>query len=470
MRSKMKTYKYRVANIIANDHIKPNGGIGAGLQSCVQMFQDLGAVNDIIMDKAPDDKPRQNFVKWFKDNDCNIITPLDPLDLKTYKQIHGFSNSICLEESLNFRNSIYRALHKNIYDLIVVHSTQAGIALYGLDILDRIPSVMYTHDYNAVFKNADGGEGRINFGVGITRFNDMVYRLPGYIVGTHSQRNVEELAHPTAMCLPLPLTAKDLLKPLTDEEKQKQNGVLFIGRWEPRKDPEAYCDLIAKTKLPAKLLVSSNESIKKFKAAFEKRGITDYEFAIDRYEQAQQRGFTTQDEKCAFIRSCKVSFLPYVYEAYGLAQYETLCVMPGVVYEHNIWHENFRQFPHLHKETKQSAPDKVLELHNNPQHNSAQKEIIEYEATVPGMWNALLSAPKAEVKSTSRFSQHNNIWHNEVVSKLKRHLGIEDIQSVLNAQHLYQRYYTLTDTWYTKDNTPPIENAEVSIMDWAKGL
>ena len=49
-------------------------------------------------------------------------------------------------------------------------------------------------------------------------------------------------------------------------------------------------------------------------------------------------------------------------------------------------------------------------------------------------------------------------------------MGIEDIHSILNAQKEFKRYYTTTDTWYTKDNTYPTEEVEVSITDWAKGL
>ena len=475
----MKTYKYRVAHIVCNSQLKPNGGIGAGVQSCVQMFQDLGAQCDLITDIPPSsiDKDRVNFLQWFKNNQCQIITPTKPLNYTLYKTLAGNRDTINHEETINFRNSICKALHKNIYNLFVVHSTQAGLSLYGLDIVDKIPSVIYTHDFNAVFKTAPGDEGRGMCTVSITRFNDMVYRLPGYIIGTHTERNAKEINHSTALCLPLPLTAKDLLNPLTQEEKDKQNGVLFIGRWEPRKDPEAYCDLIAQTKLPAKLLVSSKQSINNFEKAFEKRGITDYEFARNRYPEARQRGFVNQEEKCDFIRSCKVSFLPYVYEAYGLAQYEALTSMPGVVYKHNVWHENFAQFPHLYKETKQTAPQKVIDLHKD-NHKSAQQEIIAYEKTVPNNWKTLLNSqiPLNNVKPSSRFSKHNNIWHHEVISKLKRDMSIEDVHSILNAQSLFKRYYTLTDTWYTKDNTLPTNEAELvwananDFLRWSRGL
>ena len=150
----MKTYKYRVAHIVCNSQLKPNGGIGAGVQSCVQMFQDFGAQCDLITDIPPSsiDKDRVNFLQWFKNNQCQIITPTKPLNYTLYKTLAGNKDTINHEETINFRNSICKALHKNIYNLFVVHSTQAGLSLYGLDIVDKIPSVINTHDFNAVFK------------------------------------------------------------------------------------------------------------------------------------------------------------------------------------------------------------------------------------------------------------------------------------------------------------------------------
>jgi len=471
----MKTKRYRVAHVASCSHMKPNGGIGAGLQSVVQMFEQMGCQNDIIMNKLPEDPAphtRQKFLQTFKDQGCQIIVPDKPVPMRPYTLLMGsHNNGICGEEQLNFRNAIWRALQTNLYDLFVVHSTQAAVGLYALDIVGRIPSVMYTHDYNAVFKDAKGSQGRMNNSDSATNFNDMVYRLPGWVIGTHTERNVREIG-PQARCLPLPLTARGLLTPLTEEEKRSQRGVLFIGRWEPRKAPQKYVDLIAATGLPARLLVSSELSRAKFKLAFAEAGITDYEFAIDRYEQAQQRGYTDQTEKNEFIRTCKVSFLPYVYEAYGLAQYEALCVMPGVVLEQNIWHRNFTQFPQLHVEKDfDSAVLRVKQLHSAP-HQSAQQEIEQWERAVPEMWRRVLMTPRPERRASSRFSQQDNIWHHDALAKLKRTPCLDDIYSIINAQNQFKRYYTETDTWYTKTQTLPTqkEKQEVSILDWAKGF
>jgi hypothetical protein len=470
---KNKVYDYRVAMVVSNNHLKPDGGIGTSVQSSVQMFQTLGARVDLIMDIEPtNDVIRSNFISWFKNNDCKVITSNNRSGYKFYREFSGKRNVINFDETINFRDSIYRALQKNIYDLFVVHSTQAGVSLYAFDIADKVPSVMYTHDYNTVFTNAS--RSRLNDTLSLAAYNDMVHKLPNYIIGTHTERNVKQINHSTALCLPLPLTAKDLLIPLTQEEKDKQNGVLFVGRWESNQNPLAYCDLIAKTKLPARLLVSSDFSIDKWKKEFKARGIKDYEFAKDRYPEAKKRGFTNQKEKSKFIKSCKVSFLPYVREAYGLAQYEALTSMPSVVYAHNIWHKNFAQFPHLYKETEKTAPQRVLDLHNDPTHKSAQQEIIAYEKTVPDNWKMLLDAqlPVTPVKNvTSRMRLHNNFWHNDFISKLKRPMSIEDIRSIYNTQSLFKRYYTATDTWYTQDNTLPTEDdAVISIQDYAKGL
>ena len=51
-----------------------------------------------------------------------------------------------------------------------------------------------------------------------------------------------------------------------EEHNKERSGVLWIGRWEPRKNPEEFIRVIKETKLPAKVITNTNGA-RKFEAA-----------------------------------------------------------------------------------------------------------------------------------------------------------------------------------------------------------
>ena len=100
---KNKVYDYRVAMVVSNNHLKPDGGIGTSVQSSVQMFQTLGARVDLIMDIEPtNDVIRSNFISWFKNNDCKVITSNNRSGYKFYREFSGKRNVI------NFDFNLYK--------------------------------------------------------------------------------------------------------------------------------------------------------------------------------------------------------------------------------------------------------------------------------------------------------------------------------------------------------------------------
>jgi hypothetical protein len=124
----------------------------------------------------------------------------------------------------------------------------------------------------------------------------------------------------------MPLSERELLV----ESNQEKRGVLFIGRWEAGKNPEAYIRVMKETGLPCKVMTNSNGE-KKFIKAFNDAGITDYEI----------RAGITGQEKVDFIKSCKVSFNCSLIENYPFAFIECVGHMPVVVLDKQDWSDNF---------------------------------------------------------------------------------------------------------------------------------
>ena len=185
--------------------------------------------------------------------------------------------------------------------MIVCNTQEAMTAAYALTVNKSIPVVFYTHLHSMIFRESQGSDVFLdsyhNFYNKHMEFNDI-------IIGTQSQKNINELTkHGATNCqlLPMPMSERELLT----ESGLTSKGVLFIGRWEEGKNPEAYIRAMKESGLPCKVMTNSNGQ-KKFEKAFEEAGITDYEI----------RAGITGPEKVNFIHSSSVFFMPSLRENY----------------------------------------------------------------------------------------------------------------------------------------------------------
>ena len=152
------------------------------------------------------------------------------------------------------------------------------------------------------------------------------------------------------------------LYPLTDSEDLKilnKEGILFIGRYEDRKNPGMYIKVLADIKekygveLKAKVLTRSAH-VKKFEADFAAIGHTNYEIKCD----------VVGDEKAKLIQSSKVAFMPYKNESFGIAVLEALRFMPTVVLRNYDWHYNFQGMSNLIVADTKEASDIIWSIYN----------------------------------------------------------------------------------------------------------
>ena len=461
----MEFNKYRIAHVISNDTFIPDGGVGGSIRSLTRMFKELDCAVDVITDVEPKDAKRINYQKEIEAMGVRIIRSANPINYSRYSITHAMDWGICSEESANIRESMMTALHSTVYDLIIIHSVNSVPGIYSLDIWKYIPTMVYTHDPNCIYTNT------AMFGAGSTAYNHMLYRLPGLLIATHTEQNQKHINLPQVRVVPLPLTEIKLLDPYNGP----RSGVLWIGKWEARKDPAAYVKCLAQTQLPARIITSPT-SLPKFRQRLQAAGYKgDVRFALEDYPNALKRGYTNSEEKVKFIRQCRVAYLPYQFETCPLAIDEALAQVP-VVLSHKAqdWKYNFTGPAVIHTTSYNEAEQVVEHLHREPCPGQPE-HIQQHQTWIQQQWKQEIGIRDAQYTSKARIKNHPEIWHSDYVSKLKRNMGKDDIMSLLVIQAQRTRFYTKTDCFYSETGTAPSIKAEheLSIQDlqqWSKGL
>jgi len=341
----MKTYRKRIAFMISDQHFIPHGGIGSFCKSFTEMCGRIDWKVDIILDKAP----TGTFDKVIEGAGANLVWPLEPLRYSDHTATFAFSDSINFEKIINFRQALMEAFEENIYDMVVCNTQEAMSAAYALSINKDIPVLFYTHLHSMIFRESQGNDVFLD---SYHNFYNKHMEFPDIFIATQSQKNKDELekyGSKYVSILRMPLSERGLLQP----NMRKRNGVLFIGRWEEGKNPEAYIKVMSECKLPCKVMTNSNGA-KKFEKAFADAGITEYEI----------KAGITGKEKVDFITSARVFFMPSLRENYPFAFYECIGHMPSVVLDTQDWSDNFFEL-YYHKSTLKDASTLIKSLYES---------------------------------------------------------------------------------------------------------
>lgn len=450
----MKLFNRRIAFLISDQHFIPHGGIGQFAKGFTEMCSRFGWKVDMVLDKAP----TNDFSNLIKSIGANIIHTDDPLKYSDHTATFAFSDSINFEKTVNFRRSLLKAFETNVYDMIVCNTQESMTAAYAMTVHKYIPVVFYTHLHSMIFREA-------------TNFNDVFLdsyhnfynkhmEFDDIVVGTQSKKNIEELkkhGSKNSVLLGLPMTERALLEPYSGPHK----GVLFIGRWEEGKNPEAYIRVMKECKLPCKVMTNSNGE-KKFIKAFEEAGIKDYEI---------KAGITGQ-EKVDFIKGCGVHFNPSLRESYGIAFMECLGHMPCVVLDNQDWSDNFNE-KYFHKVNIKDAAETITEIYCSVQSAEALDYVCDLDDEVAEGWVEFLDnfVGKRSNTNSAKINTYETVKYSDYITELNRkHLAREDFESVLGNKHKFLSvYYTDTDTYLSKDPTyKPVE--EVTGASLFEGL
>ena len=432
----MKLFNRRIAFLISDQHFIPHGGIGQFAKGFTEMCSRFGWKVDMVLDKAP----TNDFSNLIKSIGANIIYPSDPVKYTDHTATFAFSDSINFEKTVNFRKSILKAFETNIYDMIVCNTQESMTAAYAMTVHKYIPVVFYTHLHSMIFREA-------------TNFNDVFLdsyhnfynkhmEFDDIVVGTQSKKNIEELkkhGSKNSVLLGLPMTERALLEPYSGPHK----GVLFIGRWEEGKNPEAYIRVMKECKLPCKVMTNSNGA-KNFEKAFAEAGIKDYEI---------KAGITGQ-EKVDFIKGCGVHFNPSLRESYGIAFMECLGHMPCVVLDNQDWSDNFNE-KYFHKVNIKDAAETIVEIYCSTQSAEALDYVCELDNEVSEGWIKFLYefVGKRSNTNAAKINTYETVKYRDYITELNRnHLAREDFESVLSNRYKFLHVvYTDANTYLSKE-------------------
>ena len=422
--------------LISDQHFIPHGGIGQFAKGFTELCQRINWKVDIILDKAP----TNDFSEVVKELGANVIYPNEPLKYTDHTATFAFSDTINFEKIVNFRKSILHAFENNIYDMMICNTQEAMSAAYAMGLSKYIPVMFYTHLHSMIFREAQ------NFSdVFIESYHNFYNKhmeFPDIYIGTQSQKNIDELTkHGAKNCalLRMPMSERGLLEPYKGPKK----GVLFIGRWEEGKNPEAYIRAMKECKLPCKVMTNSNGA-KKFEKAFSEAGIIDYEI---------KAGITGQ-EKVDFVRSASVFFMPSLRENYPFAFLECLGHMPCVVLDTQDWSDNFNE-DYYYKVNITQAADTIKRLYGTSQIHSALDYVRELDNEVARGWIEFIDnfVPKQSNTNAAKINTYETVKYSDYISDLERsHLAREDFESVLSNRHKFLHVvYTDDNTYLSKD-------------------
>ncbi len=432
----IKTYNKRIGFLISDQHLIPHGGIGQFAKGFTEMCARLQWKVDIIVDK----KPTNEFSELLQSLGANIVYPSDNLRYTDHTNTFAFSDTINFEKIVNFRKSIIIGFETNIYDMLICNTQEAMSAAYAMTLNSYIPIVFYTHLHSMIFRETQGSDVFLS---SYHNFYNKHMEFSDIIIGTQSQKNINELTkHGSTNCklLKMPMSERQLLEPYAGTK----SGVLFIGRWEEGKNPEAYIKVMKECKLPCKVMTNSNGA-KKFEKAFKEAGITDY----------QIKAGIVGSEKVDFIKSSKIFFMPSLRENYPFAFLECLGHMPCVVLDTQDWSDNFDS-KFYHKTSLSQAHEYILALAGINQLPEALDYVRSLDDQVAEGWEQLLVDFKAKQAktNTAKINTYETVNYKDYIKDLNRtQIAREDFESVLSNKHKFRVIYTDQDTWLTKDLT-----------------
>lgn len=451
----MKIYKKRIAFCLSDQHTIPHGGLGQFAKSFVETFTPLGYKIDIICDKAPSNF---GFKRSLEESGASFIFPADSITYSKHSKIFMFEDSYNFEKMINFRDAMMQALNTNLYDTIICNTLESFPAIHSLSLQKSIQIIYYTHNESMVF--LDDRTWKNEFSFSFNDFFNVLLRCSNIHIGTQTKRNVDELISNKifAQHLPIPMPEKDLLK----KHIKPREGVLWIGRWEPRKNPEEFIRVINETKLPAKVITNANGA-KKFEQALAEIG-ADFEIKSGVYGK----------EKVDFLTSARVAYNPAIRESFGLAFYETAGHMPTVVLENMSWIKNFPEDYYIGV-SKKNVADTIKRLYETNidgeyhYNKNVLNKINGDEESGRLRWIDVMDSfvPAKSESEKAKINQEHTVCYKDFIKGLNRKdLAIDDIKSVLTNKYKYNIIYTDDNTYLSKDkNYIPNEEAGKSSLE-----
>ncbi|MEP1206148.1 MAG: hypothetical protein ABJM29_16335 [Rhizobiaceae bacterium] len=375
--------------LISAQHFIPTGGIGSFFRGFQRMACELGWSVVCVLDKKPIGQGRHMMEAH---TNVQYVWPEAP---QSYRD-HGSRfdpETVNQFKVTNFAEALANAHSGFTPNLVLINTLEASLAQQQLVQSSAIEhpdrTIFYTHHENFVVPDGERSK------VFAASYNQTLLdqaNTTGLEIATQSQFNVQRMTQigfpfvHKPLVLPMPLPDLELLDPYVGPT----DGVLFIGRHEPRKNPKLFAQAVAQTGLPAKVL-TNKRGVAKFEKTFADAGITSFDI---RYE-------LTGQTKADFINSARIAFHPAQLESYGFSAMETLAAgLPTLLIEEFNW---WRAFEHhgVHTTSSKRMVAKLQSLYHvkNLTNSNSWHEI---ESQTKSNWAAPLSRMSA-VDANSAF-------------------------------------------------------------------
>lgn len=372
----------RVAVLVAQQSLIIHGGIGQFTKAFCDMGESIGWEVDLILDgdSSPSTKA---MIRMMRDAGWKgwIWTPTDPQSYAMFVETaeNRHKDGVNFEKEINFRNAMYRSLQQGrSYDLIVCNNPESFIPIYSMGLTSKIPTVYYTHNENFI--------GIVDeVGPFSNEYNEVYRRmlsLPNIIIGTQSKHNADRMKRMynlDVIVLSMPLPEMEILQPYTNKLDTRE-GVLFIGRWEDRKDYKTYLKVIKETGLPARVL-TNDSGASKFEEAFRLMNFDKYTI----------RTKLDGKDKVDFIRGSRVYFSPAKKEAFCFAAFECIPHCQVVLLSDYEWSEPFEGLPNVNRVTKKQAAETIKEVYDKLPDRAGMTTLKNYQDRAIMDWNGFMS-------------------------------------------------------------------------------
>lgn len=362
----------RIGFIINRMNFRPSSGHGIFIKGAIEILLSEGHFVDVICDGEPED----NF---FKNYPINVYTPEIRHSYTLHNDLFQFGDSFNFEKAINFRNAINKALTHHIYDTLICNDTESAFTCYQLGLHEYINVCHYAHECVSI--NRELGEEVFK-----NCYYDLIEQMMFFPITTLVQTEANKIKleqnlnkqNANLYVLPYPISDST---PITVDTRE---GILYIGRYEERKNPGALMRVLADIKNkynvePKVKILTRAAHVKKFERDLAEINYSNYEIKFD----------IVGEEKAKLIQSCNVAFMPYKNESFGIAVMEALRFMPTIVLDKYDWHYNFHGMSNLLVKPLKQCADVIWDVYNNFTVNE-QKVIEEFQTYQRECKSALL--------------------------------------------------------------------------------
>lgn len=458
----------RIMFAITSQSLICAGGIGQFAKGFLTLMHEMGHVVDLVCDVKPKD-PWAFTLPWDQ-----IIYTDNPIETKLHDNVFAFTDSINFGKEHNLWASMSKAWNTNLYDFVLCNTPECLVAAYSLGYHRFVQTMYYTHNENLVNLGGSNTFGFNEVGPYSREYNEYYARamtLPGIMIGTQTEYNLRNLLEtrkeiPGVMISHTRMPLPDLA--FLNQPNIKRDGLLWIGRWEERKDPKffisflKYC--VERNFTPPVTILTNRSGRAKFQEALKEINYPFEQLKINCNVDGKEKIDAINDRKIYINTSVKESFGYSVLEALGNCR----VILPSYSWA-SMWHQSSDKwsiFTYNSKDAESLFEMVKLAIEENNSFLFEQQAILHsYMIHCRADWESVLNRSMKRFAPTNGRASANVAkidaeWYNEYAKKLRPSstLSVEDLEVVLKAIARQELFITQTKggTWLHKEpNSAP---------------